>query len=307
MVEDICKNPYEEYVSWGAALESADFSYRGVTLEVPPEELHSSLKSGFDKLSDAFGKTAGEQTCFRVGMSIDLIPSVVVGVNDVKLLGHKGNLRIGMEPHRTNYHPSDDTRIIGDHNQSLFRDVHTDITKGDEFHIEFGGGDKRGRLTSNIEGGVAFASGKTQLYSGGSVSWEGKDNTTILVGANLNYDSDHGFENSILIKGDLDVNGYNVAGTYQRTEGGDRIGVSSSHSVTVSKSDGDNYKYISGATFEHNGESGNNIEGGLCKEFSKARVCAVVGHGTGGLDNPGITAGGDNGLYTGFRLLDTKF
>ena len=90
---------------------------------------------------------------------------------------------------------------------------------------------------SNVEMGIATGDGKTQIYTGASVSLD-YENHSVLIGSNINYDTDHGFEHSILVKADREQTignkDFTVSGSYQRTEGGDRLGVSESFNVTVS-------------------------------------------------------------------------
>ena len=112
-VEDICKNTYRDFTSWGTALESATIDNRGATLEIPKSIITPTLEKGFEKLASAFDREAGGDMCLRAGLSQDLVPSLVLGVNDVEAFGQRGNLRIGFEPHRTNFHPSSDTRLVG--------------------------------------------------------------------------------------------------------------------------------------------------------------------------------------------------
>jgi len=315
-VEDICKNTYRDFTSWATALESATIDNRGATLEIPKSIITPTLESGFEKLASAFDREAGGDMCLRAGLSQDLVPSLVLGVNDVEAFGQRGNLRIGFEPHRTNFHPSSDTRLVGGIQQESFKNIHSDLTKGDEFHIEYGGYDKWHTKShmggSNVEMGIATGDGKTQIYTGASVSLD-YENHSVLIGSNINYDTDHGFEHSILVKADREQTignkDFTVSGSYQRTEGGDRLGVSESFNVTVSSDKYDEqYKYVSASYFQHNEEHGNNVEAGLCQSFGGvASACLVVGHTDGELDSPGITAGGDTGLYGGIRLLDAKF
>ncbi len=321
MVDDICTSVTQEdgQFAIGQWMNSAELDHLGFSGEISKKILPEWGIKALDELSENFGVQADE-SCVRVGIGKGWMPSAVLGFNTVEMLGHTGNLEIGIKPHRLNYHPLSDKSFLGKGGLSVFDEHHARITDGEEFHIQFSGtntfqefGLDGFKLTSSLQAGSAILfNGQGEIYYGRDIKYErsfGADRGIGFVasgGADVTLKTSTGAEGSFsgmsavsFGVGDTLSHVYSLSTKGQMTVGGDRQGVSWAQNITgkYGHTDTNNSLYLSGTVGEHNGTSFTQVEGGICHTFNETTICAVAGHDTA-FDVQGLNVEPSDGQLT---------